>query len=759
MNLVSYSSMHLKLVLKSIKQTLLARGMSFCKANLRLSFASCLLVTSAVGCTPGDTNNYLTIYGTDKKQSDDDGYSGNGGTGDGGGGQGVSCSSETRNTKLRSKLLVRDIFEVVVKSTGDIISLPPNTPEVDEISDAALEILVHRLSLFFGPATEKLDFGRKNFWRDFSKRIAFISDDASLHVSHDANSPIALPAGCKIVQIAFWNDSLEVESGGTLHVDRGLWLRLDQINKVALLAHEYFFKEARKAGYKNSDFIRGRIGDLFSTNAIKPLFSKWVASPSNYASSVLPNKKAGFKYCTGSSDQDPLAKVILYQYKGSDDRPYFVIPYLKADLLSKSSLLHSEYVIEEVNPALLDFMYISRSTRQSKSFDFLMNQVGLQSIAGSSASASLKWHLVKNGAKVWQNFLAQGAGNPAKVSIEIQAMDDAVPKKPETPPTKEDMSRLILHNLRKVILNAANQGGVRDADEVLISSALLSLKLEVAEYISEGKMVNTFPRWVKALHGIERAYLSNIDPAVLREHAFQPGTLTTNNQLISLPVTLLKNEAGLLYDLTDVFMQLGASDSEFAVITKNSVLSVETSEEKISFSLDCRDYNEVYIQKALELPLARKKDFWSEIKFDLAKFRPLDQRTQSKYPDILKYLNQKAKAEFETARYCLGKETDEYCNGSGLYDLLTRNLSESQIQVTGCGSEDLDFAASISSINTARDSFNSTYSCLILRVGDNRYFQIFADAGLTLTDDDVHIIPIAPPNSFVDNNRAGASQH
>ncbi|WP_157684606.1 hypothetical protein [Bdellovibrio bacteriovorus] len=317
------------------------------RTSLRVLFLGIVLL-SAMACTPSTTNNYLTANGSDKKLPDDDGYTGSGGTGDGGGGQGILCSDATKNPQYRSKLMVRDIFEASFIQKLKLHPGPAKQGGIQELSDEELQFLHSNLKRYFGHAIGQLEVGSYKFWQKFISNISFIDEEAKLFPSKDANSPIALPNGCKIVQIAFWEDSPGNSQNGTLYVDKKLWTQLDSINRLALLVHEYFFKEARQAGFKNSDFVRAKVGQFFSEFPIKPLFKEWrPAKIMGVAPEALHSYTPSYKFCKGSVKDDPSAELHLYFYNNAD----VTIPLLKSKNLTISSLQgfdfqispHSEY--------------------------------------------------------------------------------------------------------------------------------------------------------------------------------------------------------------------------------------------------------------------------------------------------------------------------------------------------------------------------------------------------------------------------------
>lgn len=338
--------------------------------SFRLFLTLVVLSASLISCGPStrDHLNGNKNLPTNEATKETKG-SGGGGTGDGGGGQGISCSSEVSDPKIKGRLLVRDIYEAITNHGRTMKSLRSASEDSNKISPEAFKILVESIKYYFGPASKNLDFANEKFWMEFEKRISFINDTTPLHYSQDANSPISLPSGCKIVQIAFWHESSGPTDEGTLYVDQKHWGNLDQFNKVALLAHEFFFKQARQAGHKNSDFVRNQVGRLLSIEGLEPIFKEWVPSKDSRVSDILPAYMKGFKYCTGKSDEDPSASLQLYQYRGKDGLQHFAIPFLKSNSIN-ISLLQGNFLNLNLNKGYflskaIDFWIVGRDMIES----------------------------------------------------------------------------------------------------------------------------------------------------------------------------------------------------------------------------------------------------------------------------------------------------------------------------------------------------------------------------------------------------------
>lgn len=168
-----------------------------------------------------------------------------------GGGRGVFCS----NTESPHHGRLLDLYESYA-----LWQLTPLRPTLTY--DEAARLIAERMAdvYFYGPrsfidrksAVEAfLDFFLRN------QHIRFIPNDQVLLPISDSMEPIA-PVGCEIKQLAlFYSNQL-------LLVDRNLWVQLRDLDKVALLAHEYIYYNLRVDGDIDSRYARRLIGKLFS---------------------------------------------------------------------------------------------------------------------------------------------------------------------------------------------------------------------------------------------------------------------------------------------------------------------------------------------------------------------------------------------------------------------------------------------------------------------------------------------------------------
>ena len=226
--------------------------LEFCAALISLSLAAC-------ACSRNESPSGSDVPATSPRQLVQAE-----GTVDGGGGKGVLCGS---------RLVTLDRFEAE-RNFGSAVRLDSET--VDE----ALIAIGDR----FAKHTGTQDTVPMNQWTQGSKvrllkqwknsigvRLRPIPAGARLVDTTDATLP-KLPATCSFVQLAIY------EKDGTIKYDTDYWARLEPIDIAVLYAHEYFYAEFRKNGYKTSDETRAMISQLLA-NKLKPMFQDLWSKP------------------------------------------------------------------------------------------------------------------------------------------------------------------------------------------------------------------------------------------------------------------------------------------------------------------------------------------------------------------------------------------------------------------------------------------------------------------------------------------------
>ena len=479
-------------------QTLGSRLTIFSRSILLLASVS-IWVT---GCGPGSTNN--NYYETNKTPNSGaaSNFGGGGATGDGGGGQGVMCSEITKDPSLRNRLFVRDIYEAVAdkKRTMKNVPGPSNT---NEVSDEALQILADSVKNYFGPASYSLAFTKKEYWKNLIEKMVFLDEDRELLPSQDANSPIVLRTGCKLEQIAYWDESPGVNDQ-KLYVSRVLWNSLDQLNKIALLAHEVFYAQARKALYKNSDAVRFKVGQLLSLEGLKPLFSEWVPSKVPSIKNLLPASAKGFKACEGVSPDDPDAKLYFYQYEGKEGKQHLTFPVVASNSINSSFLQSTSFLFDAkerktsvVGTDALYFQSIFHDVYDYKTpeQDLFIERMYTDSYLLSEPPSILLFfeNLPQNigGEPVlWSGHLMSSL-IPITVSL-LNPLSDWEKQNTPAPLTRDEQIVKINFNIRETLETCK-------VDRIDAEEAIAVLHKEVDSSIRDGKYPRGFPLWNKQL--------------------------------------------------------------------------------------------------------------------------------------------------------------------------------------------------------------------------------------------------------------------
>lgn len=601
-----------------------SRLLDECKTILRLSWHYSLIAIMIVsaGCNPSTVNNNHTTNKTDPNASQREtqlmGGGTGGGTGDGGGGQGVQCSDSVSDTNIKGKLLVRDIYEAIRNHKRSMPSASLGASGTADVSDAAIDHLVKTLKAYFGPASVNLHFVNAKYWKTFADGISFIADDATIHPSQDANSPLALPKGCNIVQIAYWDESSGPVEDGTLYVDKKSWIKLDQFNKIALLAHEYFFKQARKAGYRNSDFVRHKVGQLLSDAGLPPAFPNWAPATDPSISDTLPLARTGFKYCEGTSEADPTAKLQMYQYEGSDMRQHIVFPIMTSSSVNFSELQipHVAYLPEE-NQTLniftdmlvptshykksLNELYYTNPEYQNT--DYLLGlrytNTGLISYKHTDAIRKL---IVNN-----RNKFNQTSVDEVKWTLPAQANSKTMSIALHNPFVKYQRALEIMKPREDLIAEVNNKiyyqfPNISGQNTELIRSAILALNKEMDDLISQQKYNSSFPLWnqeLKRLNTIDKTRVMTSGMGIryqIIDSDFDKNVALTTN----LPKALFSlksqtyNPKEIMKLATIYPYQDNDSGQSLVENIRGGVISFRQGDEKVSFNLNCKDYIDVY---------------------------------------------------------------------------------------------------------------------------------------------------------------------
>jgi hypothetical protein len=460
---------------------------------LRLLVAVSLFTTAA--CTENKTINQtnppVSQAGGQTRTSDPDGWGG-GSTGDGGGGQGVLCSSEANDGRFKNRLVIRDLYEAEVNFKQTIKSNKLGKAGSETIDEESYKFLMQLIERHFGPKAI-VDFsGDVNYWKQFFGQVSFLPENSKLLPSQDANSPIAIPVGCKLVQIAYWSEPTGASDAGILFIDKNYWIQLDQVNKIALMAHEFFFKRARAGGFQNSDYVRKKIGYLFSEQGLPPMFQDWVPSKNPKLKGLLPESSKGFMYCQGNN------------MSGVDQVEYF--RYIN----SKGEVVNLWSAIKVGKHEMPPFDSISRTfdyhKQDEKLYAILSDRLPMNTVYSS--------HKIKEEDKLGVEFAdeivlnqedttypvifptADGVGGISFVNL----FNPFIPTNKRKALPAEQLVNLLLSKAVDAFLTQENKD--KGFNRTAILDGLAVLNIEIEEAIKRGAW-SDFSKWKAALKSLE----------------------------------------------------------------------------------------------------------------------------------------------------------------------------------------------------------------------------------------------------------------
>lgn len=634
-----------------------------CKTILQLGLRHSLigLMIVSAGCNPSTTNYNQTIQqpgsSDPTKQSVQTGGpgSGGGGTGDGGGGQGVYCSETAKDSNIKGKLMVRDVYEAIKNHKRNMPSGKLGAGGTDKVDDASIKYLVEVLKAYFGPASWNLDFVNVEYWKKFSESISFIPDDATLHPSQDANSPLALPEGCKIVQIAYWDESSGPIEEGTLYVDKKSWKQLDQYNKVALLAHEFFFKQARKGGYKNSDFVRYKVGQLLSQEGLPAVFQQWGPSQDERVKDILPEKMTGFKYCKGSSENDPSARLQMYQYEGKDGLQHIVFPVVSSSTINLSDFQVAHVVFSpEKNGNVsffTDLLFITSNFKDAigsvNGSDFLRAFYDLALLSNRYGSETFIDTLIKDSVPSLQKKIIQSVSTlplnndvswivkSRSGSVKIQLNNPVVLRSEERVTKSLNAEQLTLAVNHQILAKIIGNVGVPNASDIVLPS-LSILHKELDAGLAAGVYPKELPRWNTELKKIETL----VTDALTKEFgAPKKFSIADKADLLdALPRKLyaLKLNA---YSEREILRGLDNANYKTAKDTpvdlRQGSISIIEGGNTATFLLECNDYTDLFKRKTQKAEYLEEAE---SVKLGDLRFIPDETSDSSESPRAANYL-------------------------------------------------------------------------------------------------------------------------
>ncbi len=175
---------------------------------------------------------------------------------DAGGGAGaVVCRDQVNGTVLSAELL--DLFEARASGVELRAVLGDDDEEYLAFLDARTWVTT---SIQPAPRTPK-ERARKLV--DFHKTVRdfyrFTIEGERVKPTRDFGRVPQLPRGCRVEQLARFDDHKQI-----IQIDSELWTRFDSLNRVALYAHEFFYRRYRNAGETNSELARKLLAAVFA---------------------------------------------------------------------------------------------------------------------------------------------------------------------------------------------------------------------------------------------------------------------------------------------------------------------------------------------------------------------------------------------------------------------------------------------------------------------------------------------------------------
>lgn len=239
------------------------------------------MLTATVGCTAGSGGDGTAGTAANNNRKE--------GTVDGGGGKGVLCKLPNGS----SRLVTLDRYEAEIQFGKDV---QMDSSTVDEaLLSIAERFTNHTNETPIVSKSQWSEQGRAEILREWSdlisSRLKPIARGTRLSLTQDASVP-PLPSSCQVVQIAIY------DKNDVIHYDTEYWSMLDPMDVAVLHAHEYFYLQYRKYGYKTSDETRALISRILA-DRLPPMFENlW--------------SKTDYLYCYGGGAGE--AKDELYEF-------------------------------------------------------------------------------------------------------------------------------------------------------------------------------------------------------------------------------------------------------------------------------------------------------------------------------------------------------------------------------------------------------------------------------------------------------------
>ena len=174
----------------------------------------------------------------------------------GGGGKGILCNK---------KLQTLDVYEMELR--GEKAHLP-----YKEFDKNLAHFLKRTFEYFDRPDSKHKNFDSDDYlkvyfkvYEELNTNLVDMPPAQKLLLTKDATVP-KLAKGCKEVQV------IVMGKDGKIYRDLKYWNQLDNLNKIALIVHEFVYFKARKAGAVDSDEARKIVGRILSDKELEPIF-------------------------------------------------------------------------------------------------------------------------------------------------------------------------------------------------------------------------------------------------------------------------------------------------------------------------------------------------------------------------------------------------------------------------------------------------------------------------------------------------------
>jgi len=165
--------------------------------------------------------------------------------------------------------------------------------------------------------------------------------------SHPRVAPSS--AGCGIEQIATFSDG-----DGKIRIIGNVWVKLDTVNKAALLIHEALYQSLRQDGEDSSDRTRKTVGYIFSGMQFQ-----WILDglPNRFLMCWTTDPAHQFRFAVYPGDAD-LVNVLFLQYAGemmlTKTSAVFPAASFASYLGVRSGPVNNAWVARDLNNPLLD---------------------------------------------------------------------------------------------------------------------------------------------------------------------------------------------------------------------------------------------------------------------------------------------------------------------------------------------------------------------------------------------------------------------